>query len=306
MLREFRTFIAVARSGSFTAAGRSLGLTQSAVSSQIRRLEDYLGAPLFDRTARAAVLNAAGRDALAQAEQVVAMVERMADPGGRAVTGTLRMGAIASVQQGLLAQALADFRRDYPDVRVRVVPGVSLNLLGLVDSGEAELAALIRPPYALPADLAWQELVREPIVLAAPARAPRQPWRELLAGQPFIRYDHASFGGRVVDGLLRRLRIPVRESVELDEIDAIASLVRQGLGVALLPWSPRLDARGLRLHRLDEPGAHREIGIVRRQAEPTPAAAHMARCLEEAARRQPALRLPSGRAAAAPPSGARR
>jgi len=235
VLREFRTFIAVARSGSFTAAGRSLGLTQSAVSSQIRRLEDYLGAPLFDRTARAAVLNAAGRDALAQAEQVVAMVERMADPGGRAVTGTLRMGAIASVQQGLLAQALADFRRDYPDVRVRVVPGVSLNLLGLVDSGEAELAALIRPPYALPADLAWQELVREPIVLAAPARAPRQPWRELLAGQPFIRYDHASFGGRVVDGLLRRLRIPVRESVELDEIDAIASLVRQGLGVALLP-----------------------------------------------------------------------
>ena len=297
MLREFKTFIAVARQGSFTAAGRALGLTQSAVSAQIQRLEDALGVRLFDRTARAAVLNGAGREVLAQAEQFVAMVERMADPAGKATAGTLRMGAIASVQQGVLVRALAAFRDEYPDVRVRVVPGVSLNLLGLVDSGEVELAVLIRPPYALPADLVWHELAREPIVLVAPAGAPRLSWRELLAALPFIRYDRASFGGRVVDGLLRRLRITVKESVELDEIDAIASLVRQGLGVALLPWSARMSARGLRVIPLPEAGAFREIGIVHRQGGPTPAAAHMARCLQKAAQAEPAPEPKAGRSA---------
>lgn len=49
MIKEFKTFIAVARDGTFTGAGAQLGLTQSAVSAQIRRLEDYLGVALFDR-----------------------------------------------------------------------------------------------------------------------------------------------------------------------------------------------------------------------------------------------------------------
>jgi len=284
MLREFKTFIAVARGGTFTGAGRQLGLTQSAVSAQIRRLEEWLGAELFDRGAKSAELNAQGRELLPQAEALVAMAERMADQAssGR-VSGLLRIGAISSAQQDLLVRALAQFRREYPDVRVRILPGVSLNLLGQVDAGEIDLAVMIRPPFALPPELAWQPLAREPVALAAPRHA-KGSWRELLAGQPFIRYDRASFGGRLVDGFLKKQRIAVREALELDEIDAIANLVRQGLGVALMPHTRQLDARGLRLIELDESGLHREIGIVsRRPLDRTPLAAELARCLVEAA-----------------------
>ena len=290
MLREFKTFIAVARGGTFTGAGRQLGLTQSAVSAQIRRLEAWLGAELFDRGAKSAELNAQGRELLPQAEALVAMAEGMAEhvagpAGAGRVSGLLRIGAIASVQQDLLVRALARFRGDYPDVRVRVVPGVSLNLLGQVDAGEVDLAVMIRPSFALPAELAWQPLVREPVVLAAPRGAPQAPWRELLGSRPFIRYDRSSFGGRLVDGFLKKQRIAVREAIELDEIDAIANLVRQGLGVALMPRTRQLDVRGLRLIELDEPGFHREIGIVaRRPLERAPLAAALARCLALAAR----------------------
>jgi DNA-binding transcriptional LysR family regulator len=290
MLREFKTFIAVARGGTFTGAGRQLGLTQSAVSAQIRRLEAWLGAELFDRGAKSAELNAQGRELLPQAEALVAMAEGMAEQvagpaGAGRVSGLLRIGAIASAQQDLLVRALARFRGDYPDVRVRVVPGVSLNLLGQVDAGEIDLAVMIRPSFALPSELAWQPLVREPMVLAAPRNAPQASWRELLAGRPFIRYDRSSFGGRLVDGFLKKQRITVREAIELDEIDAIANLVRQGLGVALMPRTRQLDTRGLRLIELDEPGFHREIGIVaRRPLERAPLAAALARCLAEAAR----------------------
>ena len=96
MLTEFKTFIAVAQAGTFTAAGRSLGLTQSAVSAQIKRLEQFIGMPLFERSAKSAVLNAQGREVLAQAKEAVALVDRMRAPhlpGG--VSGTVRIGAIA-------------------------------------------------------------------------------------------------------------------------------------------------------------------------------------------------------------------
>lgn len=265
MIKEFKTFIAVARDGTFTGAGAHLGLTQSAVSAQIKRLEEYLGVALFDRGARAAVLNAHGREMLPQAEELVAMAERMVTTAGAGqVSGSLRIGAIASVQQDLLVRALGRFRAVYPEVRVRIVPGVSLSLLGQVDAGEVDMAVLIRPPFTLPPELGWHRLLNEPVVLAVPASLPAAPWRELLATQPFIRYDRASFGGRVVDIFLKKHRIHVHEAVELDEIEAIANMVRHGLGVALLPQLRRLDVTGLRLVPLAEQAFHREIGIIGR------------------------------------------
>ena len=264
MIKEFKTFIAVARDGTFTGAGAQLGLTQSAVSAQIKRLEEYLGVALFDRGARAATLNAHGREMLPQAEELVAMAERMATAGAGHVSGSLRIGAIASVQQDLLVRALGEFRAGYPDVRVRIVPGVSLSLLGQVDAGEVDMALLIRPPFALPPELGWQPLLREEVVLAMPESMPLAPWRELLATQPFIRYDRASFGGRVVDLFLKKQRITVHEAVELDEIEAIANMVRHGLGVGLLPRLRGLNLDGLRLLSLGEAAFHREIGIIGR------------------------------------------
>lgn len=265
MIKEFKTFIAVARDGTFTGAGAHLGLTQSAVSAQIKRLEEYLGVALFDRGARAAVLNAHGREMLPQAEELVAMAERLVTTAGVGhVSGSLRIGAIASVQHDLLVDALGRFRAVYPDVRVRIVPGVSLSLLGQVDAGEVDMAVLIRPPFALPPELGWQRLLSEPVVLAMPEAMPLAPWRDVLATQPFIRYDRASFGGRVVDIFLKKHRINVHEAVELDEIDAIANLVRHGLGVALLPQLRGLDLTGLRLVPLEEHAFHRDIGIIGR------------------------------------------
>ncbi|CAB3654953.1 LysR substrate-binding domain-containing protein [Achromobacter piechaudii] len=265
MIKEFKTFIAVARDGTFTGAGAHLGLTQSAVSAQIKRLEEYLGVALFDRSARAAVLNAHGREMLPQAEELVAMAERLVTTAGAGqVSGSLRIGAIASVQHDLLVDALGRFRAVYPDVRVRIVPGVSLSLLGQVDAGEVDMAVLIRPPFALPPELGWQRLLSEPVVLAMPQAMPLAPWRDVLATQPFIRYDRASFGGRVVDIFLKKQRINVHEAIELDEIDAIAYMVRRGLGVALLPQLRGLDLTGLRLVQLGEHAFHRDIGIIGR------------------------------------------
>lgn len=285
MMTEFKTFIAVTQHGTFASAGRALGLTQSAVSAQIKRLEDYLGLSLFDRHAKSAVLNERGHDVLLHAREIVALVDRLRAPHRPgAVSGTLRLGAIASVQQHLLGQALTAFHAQYPDVRVRIAPGVSLSLLGQVDAGEVDVGVMIRPPFALPPELTWIPLTSEPMVLAVPQATAGDDWRDLLGTQPFIRYERASFGGRAVDLFLRRQRISVREFIELDEIDAMVNMVRRGLGVALVPHTPNMDVAGIRMVSLGNHAFAREIGIVGRlPLDPNSLAGTLTECFVRAA-----------------------
>ena len=71
MIRYLRTFVVAAETASFSAAGNRLGLTQSAVSTQVRRLEEELGCVLFDRTGKAVRLSATGREVLPQATSIL-------------------------------------------------------------------------------------------------------------------------------------------------------------------------------------------------------------------------------------------
>jgi len=272
MLSELKTFIAVSQYGTFSGAGARIGLTQSAVSAQMQRLEEELGFALFDRTGRSATLNDAGRETLGLAEEMMTLYARLSERGAVAAeSGMLRVGAIASAQVSFLADALARFRDDRPGWRIRVVPGVSLGLLGQVDSGELDLAVIIKPPFALPSELEWRTLVTEPFVLLVPKALVRgkgatRSWRELLRSEPFIRYDRTSFGGRLVDRFLRRSRVNVRDVIELDELQGIVQLVARGIGVALLPNSAGLGKwpAGVVALELGEATFHREIGLVQR------------------------------------------
>ncbi|MBP0628520.1 LysR family transcriptional regulator [Cupriavidus sp. AcVe19-1a] len=274
MLRELQTFLAVVRHGTFANAAAHIGLTQSAVSAQIQRLEQELGFALFDRTGRAAVLNADGRETLAVAEELMTVYARLGRHAGSPRSGLVRIGAIASVHVSFLADALASFRHEMPGYRVKLVPGVSLNLLGQVDSGEIDIAVMIKPPFALPSDLQWRSLLAEPFVLLAPRAHGKRPWRELLESEPFIRYDRGSFGGRVVDQFLRRARIPVRDAIELDELQGIAQLVQRGLGVALVPITGTSPwPKGVVPLSLGDDTFHREIGLVERPQHSRQAAA---------------------------------
>jgi DNA-binding transcriptional LysR family regulator len=257
----------------------------------MQRLEEELGFQLFDRTGRSATLNEAGRETLALAEEMMTLYARLSErSGGAAESGMLRVGAIASAQVSLLADALARFRDDSPGWRIRVVPGVSLGLLGQVDSGELDLAVIIKPPFALPSELEWRTLVAEPFVLLAPQKRARggRSWRELLRSEPFIRYDRASFGGRLVDRFLRRARLTVRDAVELDELQAIVQLVARGMGVALIPDTAGLGKWPASVVALELGDAtfEREIGLVLRPRHSRPVVADaLAECIAGAAQR---------------------
>jgi DNA-binding transcriptional LysR family regulator len=267
MIRELKTLVAVAREGTFAAAGDKIGLTQAAVSAQMQRLEAELGLTLFDRSGRSAHLNKTGEQILSQAQELIRLYNGLGTtPVGHASTVLVSVGAIASLQRSLLPDALAKFHRQSPEARSRVIPGLSMELVNLVDAGEIDMAAIIRPPFALHKDLRWTTLASEPFRLIVPRNAPERDWAELLSTRPFIRYDRTSFGGRLVDRFLRGMHFSLQELCEVDELEAIVRLVANGVGVALVPevathkrWPSAVRALDLGEHTF-----HREVGLVHR------------------------------------------
>lgn len=236
MLRELKTFLTVVRCGTFAAAGKQIGLTQSAVSAQIRNLEDAVGQSLFDRTGRTATLNQAGARAVPLAEKILEQFSLMSTPERlEDYRGELRIGAIGTVQSCLMPAMLLKLREQAPGIETKLVPGVSLDLLNQVDSGEIDLAIILRPPFQLPKELELELVRSEPFVLVAPTDTDAQEPLKMLTEHPFIRYDRSSFGGRLVTQFMRKQHIQPRQVLELDELDAIVKMVESGLGIALIP-----------------------------------------------------------------------
>ena len=264
MLKEIKTFLAVVRYGTFAAAGTRLGLTQSAVSAQIQRLEEALGAPLFDRTGRSAALNAAGEEAKAMAQHIVDTFHEMSQRvTSRELRGSLRLGAIQTVQASLLPNALQRLHSKHPQISLRLVQGSSLNLMAQVDSGEIDAALMVLSPFSLPSELFWQPLLKEPFVLAVPATDSREDWRELLSTYPVIRYERTSFGGRVVEKFLKRHMVEIHASIEMEDVEGMVKMVASGLGIALVPQSrPGFLPPNVRAVSLKEATFYREIGLV--------------------------------------------
>ncbi|ODP34624.1 LysR family transcriptional regulator [Pandoraea sp. ISTKB] len=238
MIRYLKTFVTAAETASFSAAGARLGLTQSAVSAQIQRLEDDLGVQLFERTGRAVSLSDDGRRLLAQAQGVIAGYQAMRGDagaqGGLAALAPIHVGAILTVQLGLLPGAVQRWTALGAMPHLNIVPGMSVQLLAQLDAKELDLAVMIRPRIGVPADMKWLTLMHEPYVAIAPkgTRGDVADWASAL---PFVRYNRRSYGGDLVDRYLRRHRLWVREGVELDEPEVILRMVRAGLGWSIVP-----------------------------------------------------------------------
>lgn len=269
-IRNLKTFLAVAKHGTFAAAAREIGLTQAAVSIQMRALEDEIKAKLFDRNRRSVVLNTAGRGLVARAQEIVSLYDDMdsAVSGGQP-GGMLNLGAIPPTFAKLLPEALLRLKQSYPRIDVRVVNGVSSELTIKVEHGELDAALVAEPPTKLGANLGWHPILREPLVLFTPVRTSVASLRQLLAERPFIRVNRLSWTGRQVDSTLKDHGIRVNDVMELDSLETIREMVARGFGVSILPlaesrWGddPRVQAWPLVL-----PTIYRTVGLVERRSE---------------------------------------
>lgn len=269
MFRELQTFVSVCEAGTFTAAATRRGMTQSAVSDHIRRLEAFVGVPLFDRVGRSALLNQVGRRMLPLAQEAIVQLDRMrieAPPG--ALHGRLRVGTVSSLHNTLVARAMIAFRRDHPDVMVRLIRH-DAPMLPHVEREELDLAVTVYADARVPATMSLRPLLRLPFVLMVPATLPALPWRDAACALPLLRYDHTSPGGQDVDAFLARERLQIRESLWINYSDTMLHLVSQGVGVALVHRTPLGPLEpGIRVIELGAATFYRRVGILRKATGP--------------------------------------
>ena len=294
-IRSLRVLIAVADHGSFAAAGNAVGLSQSAISLQIKNLEDRLGRRLFDRKRRPPMINAEGRALVEQAREIVEKWDLLADAfKAEPVAGSLGLGALPTIITGVLPRALSRLRKENPRLRIRLTTGLSHELEQLLQKERLD-AAVVTQPREIARGFRWHPFAVEPLVVIAPADAKGKDDRSLLEGLPFVRFRRYAWAGQLIDGEINRRGIAVKPQMEIDSLEGIALLVGQGLGVSVIPRR-KVDEpfpKSIRAVPFGKPQISRTLGLL----EPTgnPRAGLVRQLLE-------ALRAESGNRKGVPPT----
>jgi LysR family transcriptional activator of glutamate synthase operon len=287
-LRQLRSVEAVARHRHFTRAAQELHLAQSALSHQIRRLEEELGTPLFERTSRRVNPTEAGEAIAARARRVLAEVD-----GARAEVDELRgvlrgriwIGALMPAGDVDVPGLLARFSQAHPGVEVALREGIAADMLGRLATDELDVAFCLLAGE-IPDELGVERLSHDEVVAAfAPGRAP--PARHVnvadLGRQAIIAPRRGSAITSVLEELFAAAGRPLRLALESGDPFLLRALAARGFATAILPRSltalqgPAIEVRSLvpvvdlpvalvwRRERNAPPAARTFIDFVRRE-----------------------------------------
>lgn len=235
-IRLLRTLVAIADLRTFSAAAGAVHVTHAAVSQQMRQLEATLGVALFDRSTRTPELTPIGHALVPRARSIIESYDNLLPSvlGDDGLTGEVIFGAVPTTLTGIMPQAMVILKDRFPDLRVRIRPGLTTPLLADIERGTID-AALVSKPLLTPVGQTFRELAEEPMELLAASEEPNDDPLELLASRPFIRFNRSAVVGTLIDNWIQSKRIRVNESMELDSLEAISSMVFANLGVSIVP-----------------------------------------------------------------------
>lgn len=283
--RQLKAFAMVVETGSFRGAADRLAVTQPSLSALIKELESDIGARLFERTTRRCEPTRAGRAfyedmqaALRQLEDAYQYVKDV----GKGTRGRLSLAALPSLAAGVVIQALGEFRRTHPGVRIQLTEGRNNEILAAVRQGEAELA--VGSMWQPDDELDFHELFQDRMMFVAPSGHPLETLRPTL--KVVEKYDLILMSAGPTQHALEMSRITRPPAFEVEHLSTAISLVRNGLGISILPSSVKavLNLDGLVCRPIEGPLAVRRLGVaVRRGSPPSAAAAAFAELLRQAA-----------------------
>ncbi len=239
-LDQLITFATVVEHGGFTEAASRLGLTQPAVSMQIRNLEERFGVRLVERVGKRALPTAAGRDLLPFIRRMRDEVEAASAAMGRhraGQAGRVRIGTGATACIYRLPPILTALRAAQPGLEIIVVTGNTPDILDAVEAGTLDLALVTLP--AVRAGLSIEPVCSEDLVCVGPrigdGPAPDGIAPAALADGALILYERGGTMRAVIDGWFMAGGVQPRPAMELGNVEAIKNLVAAGLGRSILP-----------------------------------------------------------------------
>ncbi|WP_119154467.1 LysR family transcriptional regulator [Caldimonas tepidiphila] len=235
---QLKAFIAVARTGQMTRAAEQLHITQSAVSKQLKALEEELGAPLFERSNLGMTLSAFGRRLMPLAKRTLDAAAELSSAAkemqGR-VSGTLRLGTIIDPKSIRLGELLLEIQRCHPEIDVKLEHGISGSVLerlrdealdacfflGSIDDPALKVVQLCLETYVVAAPSAWKD------------RVMGGSWVD-LAALPWIGTPKAGSQTALVDRVMQEQGLVRRTVGEADQESSMIALVRSGVGLCLI------------------------------------------------------------------------
>ncbi len=220
------TFVRIAECGNLTIAAGQLGRTQSAISVQLRKLEEGLGATLFIRTAKGMVMTPAGEALLSRAKMIVAEIRETAKLFRQPLTGSIRVGLPDDFDETVLERILIGFSRTHPGVQVLTRSGCTSGYGAAIGTGELDVAVCSGLD-----DPGGEPLNTEEIVWAA---RKGMTWSEVET-VPLAVLDRPCYWRDLPKQLLDRQGRKYRIAFQSSSFTSLQAALRAGVAVGLLP-----------------------------------------------------------------------
>ncbi|HEV7220626.1 MAG TPA: LysR family transcriptional regulator [Terriglobales bacterium] len=290
-MRHLRAFLTIARLNNFTRAASELHVSQSALTVQIRQLEDALGVLLFDRSKRRVALTQAGKEVLAPLERIVidteAVISHTRDMAGLR-RGFVSVAVLPSLSAGLLPAVLQEFTKKHPAIPVQIKDMVAERVIDAVKKEEVDFGVgtrMKRDP-----ELKTTPLFTDRLSAFVPKSHPlvrrsRITLRELTE-HPLVLTSKGSSVREILEAALRKEKLSVLPAFEVNYMSTVIGLVKAGLGIAILPAvAENIQASaGITRVEIINPALNRTVEIIEKKGRsPSHAASSMLAALKRAA-----------------------
>ena len=239
-LRQLEIIRAIADTGSFTAAGEKLHVSQSAISRQILLLEEELGEPVFHRIGRRIRITAAGESLLQLSHRVFRdlqeTVSSISDKR-ESLSGTMRLVGGMTVCLYVFPALLAEVRRVHPHLDLKVTVGSAERSIAMLRSGLGDLGMITLPVEAT--DLVSVPVLEEELLLVTYPAHPLAKKTSIVPAdldkQDFVLFETGSITRRLVESFFTRERVEPEIIMETENVEIIKAMVRSGLGISIIP-----------------------------------------------------------------------
>ncbi len=273
-LRHLRYFEALAQYGHFGRAAEALGISQPALSIQMRDLEDIVGKPLVERGARQVRLTGLGEVLLQRGRDILRAVDELASLARTAsedLTGRLRVGVIPTVAPYLLPRVIEGLTERFPGLDLRLREAVTQKLVGDLIEGRLDVA-IVALPISEPS-LVEHPLFTEEFVLVRPVAdaAKPVPRPEILREMRLLLLEEGHCFRDQALSFCKMSPPGPRDLMEASALSTLVQMVGAGIGVTLVPqMAVEVEARtaAVAIARLPAPRPERTIGLVWRKTNP--------------------------------------
>ncbi len=276
-LRQMRSFVAVAKLGSFTRAAAFLHVSQPTLTVQIRRLEEALQLKLFDRNPRAVNLTRVGRDLLPSFERTLQDLDSVlldVKQVSTAQLGVVRIAALPSFAASILPDAILQFRNRNPGASFAVKDVIASALLGLVRSAEVDLGLTGGNVDFPDVEVLFRasDEIRVVFPQGHPIEKVSRITAERLAQYPIVMLDARTSVRAVTDHAFRTAKLMPTPVTEATYMMTALGMVRAGIGITLIPASAReISAEPtLRTRRISDPNFSRQVSLIKKKNRTLP------------------------------------